>query len=483
MDMSESPFSPSELNISEADWEQTPVSVRAVVVALYYRVQQVDKLEKRIEELEEQLKLNSSNSSKPPSSNEPHHKPEKPLRPKSGKKRGGQPGHKGHHRKNVPPQDVSEFVVHRPDYCDFCGTGLVGDDPNPIKWQITELPPVKPIIIEHQIHRLCCTSCDKTTRAQLPSDVARSQFGDRLSAFINLLMAHYRMSKRQVKKLLAEGFNIDISLGGVIRRQQEMSNALEEPIEKITEKVETAKVRYIDETGWRQRNQRGFMWCVLSDDATLFHLVRSRATSIAHHLLKDINDAVVVSDRYNAYNWIADPQHQTCWAHLLRHFKRFEMRGGESYTTGAMLIQYGEYLLHRWRRLRNGDISRREFQKELSQHRQDIYKWLKFGANCDHRRTRVSCQRILQQYETLFVFTRYPNVDPTNNVCERALRHPVIWRKLSFGNDSDDGITYVERILSVLATCRQQDLNPYDFLQQIVHADRRALPLPALFSQ
>jgi transposase len=170
--------------------------------------------------------------------------------------------------------------------------------------------------------------------------VAKSQFGDRLTAFINLLMAQYRLSNRQVKRLLSEGFNIDISLGGIIRRQQEISHSLEEPIEKITEKVEDAKVRYIDGTGWRHRNQRGFLWCVLSDNATLFHLVRSRVRSIARQLLKDVEDKVVVSDRYNAYDWIADPHHQACWAHMLRHFKRFELRDSESQIAGGMLLTH-----------------------------------------------------------------------------------------------------------------------------------------------
>ena len=143
---------------------------------------------------------------------------------------------------------------------------------------------------------------------------------------------------------------------------------------------------------------------------------------------------------------------------------------------------YSEYLLHRWRRVKDGTITRRDFQKEFSKHREMIFKWLDYGTRIDHRRTRVSWQRILKPYETLFVFTRYPNVDPTNNVGELALRHPAIWRKLCYGNDSDSGITYVERILSVLATCRQQNLNPYDFLQRLVQAERQALPLPTLFS-
>ena len=177
MVMNDQSFSPSDLNIPQADWEQTPVSVRAVVIALYYRVQQVDTLEKRIAELEEQVKLNSSNSSKPPSSDGPRHKPEPPLKPKKQQKTRWATRSQRTLPQVLPSEDISEFVIHRPDSCRYCGDPLVGEDPNPVRWQVTELPPVKPIVTEHQIHRLCCSTVAKPRGQNFQSKLLKVSSG------------------------------------------------------------------------------------------------------------------------------------------------------------------------------------------------------------------------------------------------------------------------------------------------------------------
>ena len=173
----------------------------------------------------------------------------------------------------------------------------------------------------------------------------------------------------------------------------------------------------------------------------LFHLAQTRARHIARQLLTDLgDDKVAVSDRYNAYDWIAHPNHQTCWAHLLRHFRRFELRGGESQTTGGNLLIYGEYLLHRWRRLKRGEITRRQFQKELPKHRENDFQVASLRCSIvtiDEPVSPVSgFWRSLRPYSCLLAF---PMLIPPTMFCERTLRHAVIWRKLSLGNDSDAG--------------------------------------------
>ena len=155
--MSDKNFSPKDFGVSEEDWQQTPPSVRMLVGIL----------QKRVEKIEEQLNLNSDTSSKPPSSDQPRRKREKKGKLPSGKKRGGQPGHKGSRRQPKPPDQVNEFRVHKPEACCHCGEVLRGEDANPYRWQVTDIPPVKPIVTEHQVHTLRCT-CGKTTRGHLP---------------------------------------------------------------------------------------------------------------------------------------------------------------------------------------------------------------------------------------------------------------------------------------------------------------------------
>lgn len=145
-------------------------------------------LHKRLAQVEEQLKLNSDTSSKPSSSDKPGHKHEQKGKLPSGKQRGAQPGHKGSRREVLPPDQVNECRVYKPDVCRHCGTALHGQDPQPRRWQVTDIPPLRPLVTEHQVHRLTCNCCGKPTTGRLPPEVASSQFGPRITAFIGLLI-------------------------------------------------------------------------------------------------------------------------------------------------------------------------------------------------------------------------------------------------------------------------------------------------------
>jgi len=466
-------FSPQELGISEQDWQQTPPSVRLIV-------QSISVLQAEVAKLREQLQLNSANSSKPPSSDPPYNKKPRESKKSSGKKRGGQLGHPGHHRKPVPPENVSEFRVYKPEACSHCGDALSGDDPAPYRWQVTEIPPIELIITEHQMHRLACANCGKTTCAKLPSSVTRSQFGERLSALVNLFMGRYRLSKRQVSQVMSEIFGVKIAASSVVNRQKELSESLVTAVDEVAAHVRVAQSRNIDETGWREEAQRSYLWGVTTEKATLFRIVASRGSAVAKDLLGTDGSGTTTADRWSAYNFLRDERHQTCWAHLLRHFKRLELRDKESSEIGAWLVMYSEYLLHRWRQVRTGNLSRADFDAEVPQHRHDIERWLERGAIAKHQKTAGLCRRLLRHSDMLWTFAYHEGIEPTNNAAERALRHGVIWRKLCYGTDSKAGSRFAERILTVLATCQQQNLDLLDFLRDSLSAQRHGRDAPRL---
>jgi DNA-directed RNA polymerase subunit RPC12/RpoP len=160
--------------------EMTP-AVRAFVEALCARIREQDQIiatqQKRIEELERRLGMNSGNSSLPSSSNRPGQQPVSTAKPKSNRKRGGQAGHVKRTRSLIPTEVCDRVVHHRPAACSDCGAKLSGDDPNPKRHQITDLPPVKPFVTEHQIHRLQCPDCGHRCRGHLPATVPRGFFG------------------------------------------------------------------------------------------------------------------------------------------------------------------------------------------------------------------------------------------------------------------------------------------------------------------
>lgn len=471
--MDDTNFSSQQLGITEQDWQQTPPAVRTIV-------QSIGALQARIAELEEQLQISSSTSSKPPSSDQPRHKPPKQGKKSSGKKRGGQPGHKGHNRPLTPPENVSEFHIYKPEVCRHCGDALCGDDPEPHRWQVTEIPPIQPIITEHQVHRLICNGCGKTTRGTLPTAVARSQFGDRLSALVNLLIGQYRLSKRLVSRLMSDVLGVKMSASSVVNRQKEMADGLKNAYDEVAQSIKTASRRNIDETGWREAGGRSQLWGVTSETATLFYIVASRAGAIARELLGEDSSGITISDRWTAYNFLRGERHQTCWAHVLRHFKRLELRDEESAEIGAWLVMYSEYVLHRWRLVRRGELAHSDFDAELPELRSRIKEYLKRGVDAKHSKTAGLCGALLRDFEMLWTFTCHDDIEPTNNEAERILRHGVIWRKLCYGTNSAGGSRFAERILTVLATCRQQNRDLLSFLRESLVAHRHGRDAPLL---
>jgi hypothetical protein len=73
----------------------------------------------------------------------------------------------------VPVAEVDEVVVLKPEQCQGCHAPLSGDDASPLRHQVIEIPPIKPVITEYQWHQLTCPECGEMTRAPWPDGVPR----------------------------------------------------------------------------------------------------------------------------------------------------------------------------------------------------------------------------------------------------------------------------------------------------------------------
>ena len=237
--MTDRPLLPQDI------WETLTPEAQAAVLAL------VAAFEQRIAALEERLNTNSTNSSRPPSSDAPSVKRRPPI-PPSGKKRGGQPGHHRRVRVLVPPEQVRQLVVCKPTHCRECGGDLQGDDPEPLRHQVAELPPVLPVVDEYQLHRLACPRCRIRTCGTLPPGVPTGVFGPRLRAVLSVLVGAYRLGKRPVQQLVLDLLGLSISLGMISRLERQGAAELEAPVEELRRHVRDAASAHIDETSWRQ---------------------------------------------------------------------------------------------------------------------------------------------------------------------------------------------------------------------------------------
>lgn len=235
-------------------------------------------LQREVAELKARLNQNSSNSSKPPSSDPPSVKRAPPKRP-TGKKRGGQPGHKPHRRDLVPPEKVNESFDIKPETCRSCGTELLGDDPEPLRHQVAELPPIEPVVTEYCLHRLICDECGAKTCGQLPPGVPRGAFGPRLQAVLSLLAGAYRLGKRPIQSLAADLFGLTISTGMVCKLERATSASLESPVEELREYVRSQDAG-ADETSWRENRSKAGLWGAVTQVATVFTIAGTRGAKV-----------------------------------------------------------------------------------------------------------------------------------------------------------------------------------------------------------
>jgi transposase len=439
----------------------------------------VDSLEKQIAQLEAQLQQNSTNSSKPPSSDPIGLKRKPPAQP-TGRKRGGQPGHPKAERPLVPPEKVRSTRDCRPTSCRRCAHPLSGDDSNPLIHQVADLPKIEPVVDEYRLHRLSCPHCGETTCGNLPEGIPTGSFGPYLQAVLATLAGAYRLSKRQTQQLVGDLFGLSISTGMISKLERQSAAALAEPYSELAQSVPEAEVVNIDETGWREDRRKAWLWVTVTAWTTVFTIARNRSAKVAQSLLGDKEDQVVGSDRFSAYNWLPTFWRQICWGHLRRDFQAMIDRGGQSEGIGRRLLRLSDRIFGFWHRARDGTLEGDRMREQILRLRAAVRRALEDGSVCPCAATAGTCAEILRVEEGLWNFVWFAGVEPTNNAPERALRHAVIWRRISGGTDSEAGSRFVERVLTVVATCRQQGRNVLDYLTSCFEADRKGHAIPSL---
>ena len=464
-------------DISVKDWQATPESVRQLVLVL---LDTIGQLQQEVADLREQVNRNSGNSSKPPSSDPPSVKRKPPVK-KGQRQRGGQPGHPGKGRRLKPPDQVHRFVVSRPAMCAACGTLLLGYDPNPSRHQVTELPRIEPEVIEYQVHCLCCLACGQATRGDWPAEMASGSFGPRLQATTGYLSGRFGMSRRDTQEMLATLFQVEMGLGSVPAQEQRLSQALAAPVRQAHDFLRQQPTVNVDETGWTEENASCWLWVGRSHEVTVFLLKKTRGSTGVKSLLGRDYEGVVGSDRWSAYNWLADEQRQLCWSHLRRDFQALVNRGGDSTIIGRLLLAQSDLMFALWHRVRDGTLTRSAFQQEMKPIRREVESLLQLALiAANHRQTQATCKNILKRKVALWTFVDQEGIEPTNNAAEQALRRGVIWRRRSFGTQSQAGSRFVERVLTTVISLRQQQRNVLDFLTEACRAFGSEITVPSL---
>jgi transposase len=455
------------------------------IAQLEARVAELEELVRKqaakIERLEHRLRQNSSNSHRPPSTDAPG-TPPRASPPPSGRKPGGQPGHPPSNRELFCKEEIDEKITVGPKRCRKCHRSFGpsgGKNRRAIDFhQVVEIPAVSARVIEVCVVQDECECCGEWTSGELPAEFA-ALVGPRLQAAASVLSGRFRLSRREVLELLIAVFGpkARVSLGTVKNLEDQTAEALTPVYAHAHQAAQQASVAYFDETGWRERHRLAWLWVMVTSTLCIFQ-VASRRNRRVFAALAGSFDGDLVTDRWKVY-WIWPKRHhQFCWAHLQRDLEGWKERGGRAGRIGSECLTCASQMFDLWHRFKRGEIARSTLQAYLKPIQRTLRRQFRRAQRL--KALRATATELLKCWPCLWVFSRRPGVEPTNNTSEQAIRPAVLWRKGCFGSRSSQGARFVERMLTVAQTLRRQGRALLDFVVAAIMAFRRGTSPPSL---
>jgi transposase len=475
---------------AEAIYDSGRETCVAFILDLAARVEQH---EDRLRRLEEQARRDSRTSSRPPSSDPPKTRQQRRAEARAKakellrgeRKAGGQPGHRGAGRELKPEDQVDEIVDHYPEACRGCGREFSEDERHPGsrfgRHQIADLPPIGVLLVEHRTHRLHCPGCGTRTTGQLPAGIGASAFGANLQAALVTLTARNRVSRRGMIELARDLFGVTVSTGTVDAICQRASDALAGPHAQLHDWVLDQAAVHVDETGWRTAGDGRALWTLTTPGAALFEIAEHCNRQQFQTLIGPYA-GIVISDRWVGFEHLDPGRRQVCWSHIERDFRRHSEGLAEQKIFGEQGLALTRRVFHAWRAYRHEHHDRGQLNAEIAQVQTELRALLE-AASPKSNRTRWHrrfANNLLKVWPALWTFVTLEGVEPTNNPAERALRGPVIHRKICHGTTSKDGERFAARAHSAAATCRLQRRSLFAYLRDLLIAHNRGDPFPAL---
>ena len=427
---------------------------------------------------------NSSNSSKPPSGDITKPKPKRKKGDQKKRKRGGQPGHPRHQRPLFEEQDLDRIWEWRYPSCPCCAGPLQDAQQEPIRLQQIEIEERPVLIEEHRRIAQWCAKCHKFHVPELPAKLAEAGLiGPRLTTLVGWLKGVCHMSISSIKKYFRDVIGIRISKGMIGKLVQKVSASLKDPYDELLRLLADEDRLNVDETGHKDQGRRLWTWCFRAALYSVFKISPSRGSDVLLEVLGREFDGLLGCDYFSAYRKYMKLNDkvslQFCLAHLIRDYKFLAEHPDPRNR------EYGKRLLTHFKKL-FGIIHRRDeyaspatFQRALESVRDDVI-WEAAMEAPDTREAGNLAERFYLHTESYFRFLTDPEIDPTNNLAEQAIRYVAIHRRLTQGTRGENGQRWFERIATVITTCAQQGRSVFEFLYSAVEQSFAGEPAPTL---
>jgi transposase len=448
---------------------------------------QIDSLEARIAALSK----NSRNSSRPPSSDIV--KPGPSAREKPGRKIGGQPGHPRHERIVFSAEELSVAPFeHYASTCPHCGGQGIpqpGWEPNIIQHvEIREIPLHKE---EHRYHACRCAGCQKVYYAQPSAFLQKAGLcGPQLTALIGYMKSALHASYSAIRRFLRDVVGLKFSRGYLVKLIARVSCALQDPYEQLMVALANEPALHVDETGHKENGRRWWTWVFRAELYVLFKIEDTRSSQVLIDVLGDEFNGVLGCDFFSAYRKYMrefDVRVQFCLAHLIREIRYLcGLPEGPGPAYGHKLLEAIREMFAIIARAQDKGLNREAIRGPLEAARERILQVARQEAPAERTgsaglRAAYNLAARLEKYgASYFEFITTPEIEPTNNPAEQAIRFIVIDRLITQGTRGANGRQFCERIWTVLATCAAQKRDVLAYLTAAVQASFRNEPAPTL---
>lgn len=462
----------------------------------------------------EKINCNSSNSSQPPSSNNPFQKSDssrasnadtskdssgstpspkkniaqKPEEKKSTAKRkpGRVQGSKGFGRSK--PLSIAETILHYPSHCSACNQVLVKTEPKPymghhvLELETTESG-LKIVCQLHHYYQSTC-SCGHHSLSQpgvgitskiegRTRDLKLTEYvlvGSALTSLIASLAVRYRLSRVKIKEFLSDWFGVSLSVGTIDRCVREAGIACEPVVEELLAQLQQASILHIDETPWYQKGQLYWLWVAIESQTAVFRIA-PRTKKELKHLVTSAFVGWLITDGYGAYRH--RKRRQRCLAHLIRKAIGItESINSRTARIGTLILEDLKDFI--------GAIKEGQTEKELERIVRSLQGICHLAKTVKHKKLKALAKEILNDWDAVVAAVNNPDLPLTNNEAERALRHAVIARRISYGTRTTEGSIALSSLLSVIETCRLRQINPWKYISSVIQLARKGLSPPKL---
>lgn len=413
---------------------------------------QVEQLQSQVEELS-QTKKGEASFVKPNK-----HRTKREKKAGQRKKRASE---SNHGRKTEAATETRQHVM---EHCPDCGYKLSGQSVGRRR-QVIDLPEKQPVqVVEHQVIKRYCPHCKKwhEPRLELGSEVlGQGRLGVRVMSLVAWLRTEMRLPDAMIQRYLEQVHGLKISVGEIVGIAHKVAAAGAEKIAEIKEAIRSSPQVHMDETGWRENGDNGYVWAASTTAGYRYYeYAQSRSGKVAAHIMGETFRGTLSSDFYAGYNWYTGA-HQRCWVHLLRDLHELDETHGEQKAEVREWVTqvkrtYAEGLALTERAPPPNQAEREQLYQSLVERVRTL--GLTWARDKGHP-AQALCKRLLRHDEELFQFVRQPGLAAHNNLAERSVRPLVIARKVSGGSRSEPGSTTRMGLQTLFATWAAQGRN------------------------